>query len=382
MATFICNSKECEGRIFESKNNTSNCIHCGSDNIRQDGKSAMRIVIMCLSIVFLSGLAFAFYEIGGVVLEPEYECEDPSACNYMEVIEYDYQSKGCYYAIPGRTCDGSFDLGANYYECDINLDGEMDVVEYWWYLDGREPVRLEFKVRLSGKPLTESNAQAEKMTPIDYSFSVKLKQYGIPDDWDCDCNLWNVDWLCDDDAMDYLLRGTPKVLSVQDGTSDFPQVYLELRNLFPHDFSSAEPQLVYSQYRLNVFDRRGGLGAYVTREEHDIVMLADYSEEVDGVLYRPANRAYGRYDFIQQTRVEGIEYGEFREDGTGNLYILDADHEENDRVNYWYPLPKDSAYVFDADCHYDNEYFFLLENGSPWGDRVPLSHDLERNEPG
>ena len=62
MAEFICNSKECEGRIFKSNKDTAQCIHCGSDNIRRKGNAGRRALFLLLGMLLCVGMVVAVNE--------------------------------------------------------------------------------------------------------------------------------------------------------------------------------------------------------------------------------------------------------------------------------------------------------------------------------
>lgn len=111
MAEYLCNSKECEGRLFESHSNTARCIHCGSSDIQRTDR-AWLAPAMIFAVLILAIGAFLSSEV--VLGEAEREslrqfqlsgCKDTKACNFVPLALIN-DAGSCTYDGELRDCNG------------------------------------------------------------------------------------------------------------------------------------------------------------------------------------------------------------------------------------------------------------------------------------
>ena len=111
MAEYSCNSAECDGRIFDSREGTSRCIHCGSEDIGRLDKPWRRPLILIVLFVLIGG-GLGWY---GLYLDDTDRenlhsvfgtgCKDLTACNYLQAPIFEDKDL-CEYKKDFRDCQG------------------------------------------------------------------------------------------------------------------------------------------------------------------------------------------------------------------------------------------------------------------------------------
>ena len=112
MAEYSCNSKECDGRVFEAHSNTGRCIHCGSEDIERLDRPWL------VPTIIVSGLIIAIGALGWwrVALDEQGReslrnfqlsgCKDMTACNFAPAALMD-DAASCTYDDELRDCNGT-----------------------------------------------------------------------------------------------------------------------------------------------------------------------------------------------------------------------------------------------------------------------------------
>ena len=111
MAEYSCNSAECDGRIFDSREGTARCIHCGSEDIGRLDKPWRRPLILIVLFVLIGG-GLGWY---GLYLDDTDRenlhsvfgtgCKDLTACNYLQAPIFEDKDL-CEYKKDFRDCQG------------------------------------------------------------------------------------------------------------------------------------------------------------------------------------------------------------------------------------------------------------------------------------
>ena len=133
MPEYACKSKECEGRIFESKPNTARCIYCGSEDIRRIDRPWLRLLTLgaaAISIVFFLlwfNLALSDQQQEDFRNIRWSGCKNELACNYNAMALFE-NAKACSFRTTIRDCAG---------EClrDSDSDGVCDAEEILGCMD-------------------------------------------------------------------------------------------------------------------------------------------------------------------------------------------------------------------------------------------------------
>jgi uncharacterized protein (TIGR02145 family) len=112
MAEYTCRSLECDGRIFDSREDTARCIHCGSEDVRRLDRPWMRPLVLSMAIVLVAG-TLGWYGLllddsGREMIHDSFDsgCKDITACNYSPAALVGDDSL-CNYKALYRKCDGS-----------------------------------------------------------------------------------------------------------------------------------------------------------------------------------------------------------------------------------------------------------------------------------
>ncbi len=112
MAEYSCNSKECDGRVFEAQSNTGRCIHCGSEGIeRLDRPWLVPTILVSGLIITIGALGWwrvALDEQGRESLR-NFQlsgCKDMTACNFAPAALMD-DAASCTYDDELRDCNGT-----------------------------------------------------------------------------------------------------------------------------------------------------------------------------------------------------------------------------------------------------------------------------------
>ena len=120
MAEYSCNSAECDGRIFDSREGTARCIYCGSEDIRRFVWPRVNPLLIILAGPLVVFLFFCFnVRWSG--------CKNERACNYDSTVLFN-DSEDCTFGTMLRDCDGN---------ClrDIDADGVCDSNEVFGCTD-------------------------------------------------------------------------------------------------------------------------------------------------------------------------------------------------------------------------------------------------------
>lgn len=111
MAEYSCNSAECDGRIFDSREGTARCIYCGSEDIRRLDKPWRRPLILIVLFVLIGGGSgwYGLYldDTGRESLHSVFGtgCKDLTACNYLQAPIFEDKDL-CEYKKDFRGCQG------------------------------------------------------------------------------------------------------------------------------------------------------------------------------------------------------------------------------------------------------------------------------------
>ena len=126
MPEYACKSKECEGRIYESKPNTARCIYCGSEEIRRIDRPWLRPLIMCLFVIAVLS-SFLWIQTDSLGNIRWSACKNERACNYEASALFNDAEK-CTFGTKLRDCNGN---------CiqDANGDGVCDAEEIYGCMD-------------------------------------------------------------------------------------------------------------------------------------------------------------------------------------------------------------------------------------------------------
>ena len=133
MPEYACKSKECEGRIFESKPNTARCIYCGSEDIRRIDRPWLRLLTLgaaAISIVFFLlwfNLALSDQQQEDFRNIRWSGCKNEHACNYNAMALFE-NAEACTFETTIRDCEG---------KClrDSDSDGVCDAEEIQGCMD-------------------------------------------------------------------------------------------------------------------------------------------------------------------------------------------------------------------------------------------------------
>ena len=133
MADYSCNSRECDGRVFESQPNTARCIHCGSDDIKRLDRPWLLPAFLLSVVVFAVGALgwwlVALDEQGRESLR-NFQlsgCKDMTACNFTPAALMD-DAASCTYDDEIRDCNGTC-------KNDADGDGVCDSQEIFGCID-------------------------------------------------------------------------------------------------------------------------------------------------------------------------------------------------------------------------------------------------------
>ena len=116
MAAYSCSSVECDGRIFDSREGTARCIHCGSEDIRRIDRPWFNSLVIILAGLLVVFQFFCFnVRWSG--------CKNENACNYHATALFN-DSADCTFGTALRDCDGN---------ClrDTDYDGVCDANEVY-----------------------------------------------------------------------------------------------------------------------------------------------------------------------------------------------------------------------------------------------------------
>ena len=112
MAEYSCNSKECNGRVFDSQPNTSRCIYCGNEDIDRLDRPWLVPTILISGLVLAIG-ALVWWQ---VALDEQGReslrnfqfsgCKDMTACNFSPAALMD-DAASCTYDDELRDCNGT-----------------------------------------------------------------------------------------------------------------------------------------------------------------------------------------------------------------------------------------------------------------------------------
>jgi len=128
MPEYACKSKECDGRIFESKPNTARCIYCGGEEIRRIDRPWLRPLIRYFFVIAVLS-SFLWLQRDSLNNMRWSACKIERACNYDALALFNDAEK-CTFGTMHRDCNGN---------ClqDADGDGVCDPEEIYGCMDSK-----------------------------------------------------------------------------------------------------------------------------------------------------------------------------------------------------------------------------------------------------